>query len=139
VCAVLDDLAIAPYVTIDELLGKRLGPGRPPRLSDAELVCLAVAQVLLGCHSERRWLRFVGRRLGHLFPYVPGQSGYNRRLRAAAPALRLAADHLRQLLETTLCTSAGKAALASNLPETMPRNATRITIRPRFDKGVDLD
>jgi hypothetical protein len=94
VCAVLDDLVIAPYVTVDELLGKRPGPGRPPRLSDAELVCLAVAQVLLGCNSERRWLRFVGRRLRHLFPYVPGQSGYNRRLRAAAPALRLTLEHL---------------------------------------------
>src|SRR5215208_357645 len=94
VCAVLDDLVIALYVTVDELLGKRPGPGRPPRLSDAELVCLAVAQVLLGCDSERRWLRFVGHRLGHLFPYVPGQSGYNRRLRAAAPALRLALEHL---------------------------------------------
>jgi hypothetical protein len=94
VCAVLDDLVIALYVTVDELLGERPGPGRPPKLSDAELVCLAVAQVLLGCHSERRWLRFVGRRLGHLFPYVPGQSGYNRRLRAAAPALRLATEHL---------------------------------------------
>jgi hypothetical protein len=42
--------------------------GRPPRLSDAELVCLAVAQVLLGYDFERRWLRAVGDRLGHLFP-----------------------------------------------------------------------
>jgi hypothetical protein len=29
---------------------------------------LAVAQVLLGFDTERRWLRFAGRRLGHLFP-----------------------------------------------------------------------
>jgi hypothetical protein len=94
VCAVLDDLVTALYVTVDEVLGPRLGPGRPPKLADAELVCLAVAQVLLGCHSERRWLRFVGRRLGHLFPYVPGQSGYNRRLRGAAPALALVLGHL---------------------------------------------
>jgi hypothetical protein len=36
--------------------------------SDAELVCLAVAQLLLGCNSEPRWLRFVGHRLRHLFP-----------------------------------------------------------------------
>ena len=93
-CAVLDDLVVARYVTVDELLGKRSRPGRPSRLSDAELVCLAVAQVLLGCNSERRWLRFVGHRLRHLFPYVPGQSGYNRRLRAAAPALRLTLEHL---------------------------------------------
>jgi hypothetical protein len=90
--ACLDDLVIALYVTIDDLLGPRLGPGRPPKLSDAELVCLAVAQVLLGARSERHWLRFARDRLGHLFPYLPGQAGYNKRLRAAghqlSPAIR---------------------------------------------------
>jgi hypothetical protein len=85
----LDDLVIALYVTIDELLGPRRGPGHPPKLSDAELVCLAVAQVLLGARSERHWRRFVRDRLGHLFPYVPGQAGYNKRLRAAAHHLSL--------------------------------------------------
>ena len=83
--ACLDDLVIALYGTIDELLEPRRGAGRPPRLSDAELVCLAVAQVLLGYRSERRWLRAVNTRLGHLFPYVCGQAAYNRRLRRAAP------------------------------------------------------
>jgi hypothetical protein len=83
--ACLDDLVIALYVTIDELLEPRQGPGRRPKLSDAELVCLAVAQVLLGYRSERRWLRAVHGRLGHLFPYVCGQAAYNRRLRRAAP------------------------------------------------------
>jgi len=82
--ACLDDLVTALYVTIDELVGPRFGPGRPPKLSDAELVCLAVAQVLLGARSERHWLRFAHDRLGHLFPYLPGQAGYNKRLRAAA-------------------------------------------------------
>jgi hypothetical protein len=84
--ACLDDLVIALYVTIDELLGPdpRGGhPGRKPRLSDAELVTLAVAQVLLGCHGEHRWLRFCYCRLGHLFPYLPNQPGYNKRLRQA--------------------------------------------------------
>jgi hypothetical protein len=83
--ACLDDLVIARYVTIDELLEPRRGPGRPPKLSDAELLCLAIAQVLLGYRSERRWLRAVSHRLGHLFPYVCGQAAYNRRLRRAAP------------------------------------------------------
>jgi hypothetical protein len=83
--ACLDDLVIALYVTIDELLEPGRGPGRPPKLSDAELLCLAIAQVLLGYRSERRWLRAVTSRLGHLFPYVCGQAAYNRRLRRAAP------------------------------------------------------
>jgi hypothetical protein len=93
----LDALAIALYVEIDDQfasLGLRSGPGRPPRLTDAELVCLGVAQVLLGFHSERRWLRYVRDRLGHLFPYVPTQPAYNRRLRGAACLITLALGHL---------------------------------------------
>ena len=90
----LDDLVTALYVTIDDLFGPRLGPGHPPKLSDAELVCLAVAQVLLGARSERHWLRFASARLGHLFPYLPRQSGYNKRLRAAGHLLALAIRHL---------------------------------------------
>jgi hypothetical protein len=88
--ACLDDLVIALYVMVDDLLGPRRGPGRRPKLSDAELVCLAVARVLLGCSSERRWLRLVGQRLGHLFPYLPTPSADNRRLRRAGPLVALA-------------------------------------------------
>jgi Transposase DDE domain len=86
----LDTLVVALYVMVDDLLGPRKGPGRRPKLSDAELVCLAVAQVLLGCSSERRWLRFANHRLGHLFPYLPTPSAYNRRLRRAWPLVALA-------------------------------------------------
>ena len=86
----LDTLVVAPYVMVDDLLGPRRGPGRRPKLSDAELVCLAAAQVLLGCSSERRWLRFANRRLGHLFPYLPTPSAYNKRLRRAGPLVALA-------------------------------------------------
>jgi DDE family transposase len=86
VTADLDDLLTALYVLADDLLPKRdpCRPGRRPRISDAEVICLAVAQVLLDCPKERRFLRFGRRRLGHLFPYIPGQSGYNKRVRALA-------------------------------------------------------
>jgi Transposase DDE domain len=90
----LDTLVVALYVTIDDLFGPRPGPGRKPKLSDAELVCLAVAQVLLGFDSERRWLRFAGQRLGHLFPYLPTPSAYNRRLRRAAALVAVALGDL---------------------------------------------
>jgi hypothetical protein len=61
-----------------------------PQLSDAELVTLAVMQALLGFTSEARWIRHVGTHLRHLFPYLPQQSGYNKRLRGPRtdPALR---------------------------------------------------
>jgi hypothetical protein len=90
----LDTLCIALYVMVDDLLGPRIGPGRRPKLSDAELVCLAIAQVLLGCNSERRWLRLAGQRLGHLFPYLPTASAYNRRLRRAGSLVALAIQEL---------------------------------------------
>jgi hypothetical protein len=79
--ATLDDLVTALSVFIDDLLAARPRRlGRPPRISDAELVCLAVAQVPLDCAGERRWLRLVRHRLAHLFRYVPQQAGHNRRV-----------------------------------------------------------
>jgi hypothetical protein len=56
-------------------------------VTDAELVCLAVAQVLLRYDDERHWLRAAPRLVGHLFPRLLGQSEYNGRLKAAAPSL----------------------------------------------------
>ncbi len=92
----LDTLLIALYVEIDDhvIPSVRPGRGQPKRLSDAELVCLAVAQVLLGARSEHHWLRMCYGRLGHLFPYLPKQPGYYKRLKAAAPLLAAAIDHL---------------------------------------------
>jgi len=46
-----------------------------------------VAQVLPGARSEHHWLRMCYCRLGHLFPYLPHQPGYHKRLKAAAPQL----------------------------------------------------
>nr|WP_204264598.1 IS982 family transposase [Geodermatophilus normandii] len=78
----------ALHVRIDDHLAPRVRAGRPPRLTDSELLTLATAQVLLGVHSEARWLRLVPAALPGAFPYLPGQSGYNKRLRAALPLLK---------------------------------------------------
>lgn len=100
----LDTLVTALYVRIDdelqmrpELRRRRPAVGIAPRLTDAELITLAVIQALLGFTSETRFLRHASAHLVHLFPYVPAQSGYNKRLRQAAGQLRailrlLAAD-----------------------------------------------
>jgi len=92
----ISTLLTALYVKIDDWLGRPPRRGRPPELSDAELLTLAVAQVLLGVRSEARWLRFVPRHLPGAFPYLPGQSGYNKRLRAALPLLARAVRALAQ-------------------------------------------
>jgi Transposase DDE domain len=94
VLADLDSLLIGLYVLADDFLPRRGGPGRRPRITDAELICLAVAQVLLDCPSERRLLRFARRRLGHLFPYIPKQPGYNKRVRKLAPQIVRLLNHL---------------------------------------------
>ena len=100
----LDTLVTALYVKLDdalkavpELCRWRPKVGIAPRLSDAELLTLAVMQALLGFTSEARWLRHARTQLRHLFPYLPDQSGYNKRLRAALPQVKyfiraLAAD-----------------------------------------------
>jgi hypothetical protein len=105
----LDTLATALYVTIDDLLkaSPHLAPWRPavgiaPKLSDAELVTLAVMQALLGFTSEARWLRHAHQSLRHLFPYLPKQPGYNKRLRAAADLIQRVVGVLAR--DTTLWT-----------------------------------
>ena len=90
----LDTLATALYVTVDDLLvahPERV-PARPrvgiaPKISDAELLTLAVMQALLGYTSETRWLRYARAHLLGMFPHLPGQSGYNKRLRKLADTM----------------------------------------------------
>jgi hypothetical protein len=95
VLAALDALVIALYVQIDDFLGPRhRGPGRPPKLTDSELITLAVAQVLLGMPNDRQFLALARWRLGHLFPRLIDQSGYNRRLRSLAPEIGRCINYL---------------------------------------------
>ena len=91
----LDTLATTVYVTVDDLLIQHpeWAPERPvvgiaPRLSDAELVTLAVIQSLLRYTSEARFLRYAHAHLKPWFPYLPTRSAYNRRLRRCAPTMQ---------------------------------------------------
>src|SRR4051794_39597019 len=71
-------LCISVYCTADELLPERPRNARR-RLSDAEVVTLCVAQVLMGIPSDRRFLRAARRQLGHLFPQLPSQDALHKR------------------------------------------------------------
>lgn len=93
------DLAI--YVTTDNYLNTRpeLLPTRPvsgyqPRISDMELIVLAVMETLLDYTSERRFLRFAHKPLTGAFPYLPQQSGYNKRQRTLTGAIQHIMVHL---------------------------------------------
>lgn len=85
VIADLDTLLTALYVELDDHIipsrgFTRRGPGGRPEVTDAELICLAVAQVLLRYAGERHWLRAAPRLVGHLFPRLLRQSENNNRL-----------------------------------------------------------
>ena len=109
----LDTLLIAVYCAACALFPADLASrrGRPELISDNELLCLMVAQMLLQSPSERRFLCLAHWRLRHLFPYLPSQPRYNERCRQLVPKLVLlwkviaaetlgATDDLR-LLDTT--------------------------------------
>ncbi|MFG2637367.1 hypothetical protein ACGFX8_26530 [Streptomyces sp. NPDC048362] len=85
----LDTLVTALYVKIDDdLAGIARLPGRPPKLGHSELLCLAVMQAMLGFHSEARWLRYVRAHHRGMFPFIPQDPGYNKRIRAALPQIK---------------------------------------------------
>ena len=90
----LDTLATALYVTTDDLLRahpERVPPrpkiGITPRTSDAKMLTLAVMQALLGYTNETQWLRYARKNLLVMFPTLPLQSGYNKRLRKLAATM----------------------------------------------------
>jgi hypothetical protein len=94
VLAKLDALLTATYVLVDDFLLPRRGPGRPPKITDSELIALAIAQVLLGLPNDRQFLALAGYLLGDLFPYIPKQSGYSKRLRRLTPQIERAINYL---------------------------------------------
>ena len=84
----LEALVVAAYVFADEYRVPPR-PGRPPCVTDAELVALAVAQAAIGISSDRQFLGLVARLLPGWFPHLPEQSQYNRRLRALVELLSI--------------------------------------------------
>lgn len=100
----LDTLATALYVTVDDLLAAHpeWAPRRPvvgivPKLSDAELVTLAVIQALLGFCSEAKFIRHAHAHLRPWFPYLPTRAAYNKRLRRSADTLQHIISYLSRI------------------------------------------
>ena len=83
--ASLETLVVAAYVFATTISIPR--PGPEGKVTDQELIALAVAQAITGTCSDRQFLGQVGRLLPGWFPNLPDQSQYNRRLRRLAPAL----------------------------------------------------
>lgn len=94
----IDTLLTALYVFVDDhLVPRRRRPGRPRKLSDAELVCLMITQVLFDFPRERHWIRYAHARLRGAFPYLPTASGYGKRVRASGPLIATVLQALAQV------------------------------------------
>jgi IS5 family transposase len=94
----LEALVVAAYVFADEY-PVPARPGRPPLVSDAELVALAVAQAAIGISSDRQFLGLIGRVLPGWFPHLPEQSQYNRRLRQLVGLISIVQQQLARWLD----------------------------------------
>ena len=97
----LDALVTALYVTVDDLLIRhpewvpwRPAVGIAPKLSDAEVITLAVIQALVRYTSEARFLRYAHTHLKPWFPYLPERPAYNKRLRRLGPTMQYVIDWL---------------------------------------------
>ena len=117
--ASLETLVIAGYVFACSLSIPRPGPAG--KVTDQELIALAVAQAVTGLVSDRQFLGTIGRLLPGFFPHLPEQSQYNRRLRRLTPWIttvqfavtELIADGRVRLVDGTLLGCANYAGCAS--------------------------
>lgn len=87
----LNTLLTTLYVHLDDRILPALGftranhPGRTPVLNDVKLLCLVVAQQMLGIASDRKWIRYARTHLSEMFPNLPhSQAGVNASGKPAA-------------------------------------------------------
>ncbi len=99
----LEDLLISLYCLIDDWRkAKQTSPpprsGRPARLSDAEVLTLAILAQWPRWRSERDFWRFADAHLRTYFPKLVSQSQFNRRIRALEPELKALQRELAKTL-----------------------------------------
>ena len=99
----LETFLVSLYVLVDDLLKAKQQPspprvGRPARLSDAEVLTLAILAQWPRWRSERDFWRFANAHLRTYFPDLLSQSQLNRRIRDLEPELRMLQRELAQML-----------------------------------------
>jgi hypothetical protein len=117
--ASLETLVIAAYVFATSVSIPR--PGPRGKVTDHELIALAVAQAATGISSDRQFLGVIDRLLPGWFSHLPDQTQYNRRLRRLAPWIttvqlqvaELIADGQIRLVDGTLISCANYPGCAS--------------------------
>ena len=113
----LERLLVSLYVLVDDWWQEEhpptpRRPGRPPALSQSEVLTLAILSQWPRWRSERDFFRFADAHLREYFPTLLSPGQLNRRIRALEPELRALQRHLAlsllsgsevyHLLDTTL-------------------------------------
>lgn len=131
----LEALVVAAYTFADEYRVP-FTYGRPPLVSDAELVALSVAQAAMGTSSDRQFLGLVKRVLPGWFPHLPDQSQYNRRLRGLVELMSIVQQRLASWLDTGGARLADGTALAvASYPGCQERSHLRDFARYGYAKS----
>lgn len=89
----LESLLAHLYVLVDDWWkqnrpARSCGPGRPPSLSESEVITLAILAQWPRWRSERDFWRFADAHLRPCFPNLLSQGQMNRRIQALEPELR---------------------------------------------------
>jgi len=78
------------FTYIDDFDKSRLKPAKPgpvPKMSDSELITIALFCELSGKSSEYEQIRYVEQWLREFFPHLIDRSRYNRRMKALVPSI----------------------------------------------------
>lgn len=99
----LDTFLVALYVLVDDWQKtkrsqKARRQGRPPTLSEAEILTLAILSQWPRWRSERDFWRYANAHLRKYFPSMLSQSQLNRRMRALEPELKALQRDLAETL-----------------------------------------
>jgi hypothetical protein len=161
----LDSLLVSLYILVDDWWQERhpqtvRRPGRPPLLTESEVLSLALlAQWPRWC-SERDFWRFANAHLRGYFPNLLSQSQLNRRIRTLEPELRTLQSDLAstlvdgsevyRVLDTTLIPAivrvracrrdlfAGQATFGRNVSKTEWIYGFKVASHPRFGSTAHI-
>ncbi len=125
----VSEYLIVVYVLLDELLSAYLNSsrhlrrlrrrGKPPQLSDAEVLCMEVVGSFLGFSEDKAIWTYFHRHWRHFFPKLPSRSQF---VRQAANLWRI-----KQVLQRTLAEKLGAFSARTHIIDGFPVRVCRLS------------
>jgi hypothetical protein len=131
------DLFIVCYVVVSDLYylfapeSVKHRHGKPPNLSDCEVITIVIVGELLGMDVEIRWYTLVKQHYLYLFPNLNERSRFNRRRRDLYPVINL----LRAKLVEIMLDPNDPWRIIDSLPVVIANWGRRSRVRVARDKG----